>query len=111
MNKHIIYILLLAILQISPITGQEKKSKWTYLIEDNSLKNFTQLNGNALFKIEQGELIGISKLNTPNSFLATKARYTDFILEFEVWVDYGLNSGVQFRSNSLAEYNNGRVHG
>ena len=111
MNKHIIYILLLAFLQIIPITAQEGKSKWKYLIEDNSLKNFKQLNGNAVFKIEQGELIGISKLNTPNSFLATKARYSDFILEFEVWVDYGLNSGVQFRSNSLAEYNNGRVHG
>ena len=50
-------------------------------------------------------------MNTPNTFLATKKMYGDFILEFEFKVDDGLNSGVQFRSNSLKEYQNGRVHG
>jgi len=34
-----------------------------------------------------------------------------FILEFDFKVDEGLNSGVQFRSNSLKEYKDGRVHG
>ena len=50
-------------------------------------------------------------MGTPNSFLATKTLYTDFILEFEVLVDEGLNSGVQIRSESKADYYNGRVHG
>jgi hypothetical protein len=50
-------------------------------------------------------------LNSPNSFLATKKIYGDFILEFDFKVDEGLNSGVQFRSNSLKEYKDGRVHG
>ena len=45
------------------------------------------------FKLENGILTGTSKLNTPNSFLATKAEYEDFILEFDVLLDYGLNSG------------------
>ncbi|HBK93603.1 MAG TPA: DUF1080 domain-containing protein, partial [Porphyromonadaceae bacterium] len=44
-------------------------------------------------------------------FLATNKMYDDFILEFDFKVDDGLNSGVQFRSNSLKEYQNGRVHG
>lgn len=34
-----------------------------------------------------------------------------FILEFEFKIESGLNSGVQFRSESLKEYQNGRVHG
>ncbi len=37
--------------------------------------------------------------------------YGDFILEFEFKVDNALNSGVQIRSNSIKEYDNGRVHG
>ena len=50
-------------------------------------------------------------MGTPNSFLCTRQAYGDFILEFEFKVDEGLNSGVQFRSESLKSYNNGRVHG
>jgi hypothetical protein len=50
-------------------------------------------------------------MNTPNTFLATTENYGDFILEFDFKVDNGLNSGVQFRSLSLPEYGNGRVHG
>lgn len=40
-----------------------------------------------------------------------KKYYGDFILEFEFKIESGLNSGVQFRSESLKEYQNGRVHG
>ena len=50
-------------------------------------------------------------VNTDNSFLCTKKNYGDFILEFEFRMDNSLNSGVQFRSESLKSYNNGRVHG
>ena len=50
-------------------------------------------------------------MNTPNSFLATKSKYSDFILEFDVLIDNDLNSGVQFRSQSNKNYLNGRVHG
>ena len=45
-----------------------------------------------------GRLIGISKTGTPNTFMATKKLYGDFILEYEMKMDRGLNSGVQFRS-------------
>lgn len=84
---------------------------WRNLLQNNKLDNFKQLNGEAEFKLENGILVGISKQNTPNSFLATKKRYSDFILEFEVKVDFGLNSGVQFRSESISTYMDGRVHG
>jgi hypothetical protein len=93
----------------SLVIGQE--INWQNLLEGNTLENFVQLNGKADFSIEDGVLIGTSKRNTPNSFLATKKNYGDFILEFDVYIDFGLNSGVQFRSESLESYLEGRVHG
>ena len=42
-----------------------------------------------------GTIVGISKLGTPNTFLATQKQYGDFILEFDFKIDEGLNSGVQ----------------
>jgi hypothetical protein len=75
------------------------------------LTDFVQLNGTAQYYIEDGAIVGVSKSGTANSFLATKKIYDDFILEFDVWVDHGLNSGVQIRSLSEPDYANGRVHG
>jgi hypothetical protein len=69
------------------------------------------MNGDAEYRIENGEMVGVSRSKTPNSFLATKKKYSDFILEFEVKVDFGLNSGVQFRSNSFPDFKKGRVYG
>jgi len=80
---------------------------WTALFNGKDFKNFEQLNGDAKFEAKNGEMIGTSKLNTPNSFLATKNKYADFILEFDVLVENDLNSGVQFRSLSKPEYNDG----
>jgi hypothetical protein len=87
------------------------QTKWEPLFNGKNLKGWTVLNGTAEYKIVDGAIVGFSKQNTPNTFLATKKIYSDFILEFEFKVDKGLNSGVQFRSNSLKEYKDGRVHG
>jgi hypothetical protein len=85
--------------------------QWEMLFNGTDLSNFEQLNGTAKYEIRNQELIGTSKLGTPNSFMATKRPYGDFILEFEVFVENGLNSGVQFRSLSIPSYLEGRVHG
>lgn len=84
---------------------------WEPLFNGKNLKGWKKLNGEAEYKIENGAIIGISKTNTPNTFLATTKNYGDFILEFEFKVDDNLNSGVQFRSESKKEYHKGRVHG
>lgn len=91
--------------------AQETSIPWQILFNEKNFNNFEQLNGDAKYVIENGAIVGTSKLNTPNSFLATKKKYSDFILEFEVFVENGLNSGVQFRSISDPEINKGRVHG
>lgn len=99
------------ILFLITLPGVTFSQQWQLLFNAKDLKNWQQLGGEAEYKIEDKAIVGTSKANTPNSFLATKQTYGDFILEFEVWVEPALNSGVQIRSNSLKDYQNGRVHG
>jgi len=87
------------------------QEKWESLFNGKDLKGWTRLNGKAEYAVKDGTIVGISKMNTTNTFLATKKVYGDFILELEYKVDNGLNSGVQFRSLSNKEYQNNRVHG
>lgn len=93
------------------LPGFAQQSNWENLFNGKNLKGWKKLNGDAEYKIQDGAIVGISKMNTPNTFLATAKMYSDFILELEYKVEEGLNSGIQFRSNSLPEYNSGRVHG
>jgi hypothetical protein len=85
--------------------------QWTPLYNGRNLNGWKKLNGNTEFRPEGDAIVGISKSGEPNVFLATTKTYGDFILEFEFKADDGLNSGVQFRSQSNKEYQNGRVHG
>lgn len=84
---------------------------WEPLLSGDSFEGWKQLGGVAKYTIKDGEVTGTSVANTPNSFMTTKKNYTDFVLEFEVWVQDGLNSGVQFRSMSKPDFKDGRVHG
>ena len=45
---------------------------WKELFNGKNLKGWKILNGTAEFKVEDGVIAGISKMNTPNTFLATK---------------------------------------
>jgi len=84
---------------------------WQALFDGKTLAGWKQLGGKALYKVEDGVIVGSSVRGTPNSFLCTEKNYGDFVLEFEVKVDSTLNSGVQIRSHSLKDYKKGRVHG
>ena len=84
---------------------------WEPLFNGKNLKGWKKLNGAAEYRIEDGAIVGVSRVNTPNTFLCTDKTYGDFILELSFKVDEGLNSGVQFRSNSKPDYRNGQVHG
>src|SRR5690554_7916042 len=88
-----------------------QEPQWQELFNGQDLEGWDKLNGTAEFRVEDNTIIGVSEMNTPNTFLATTEHYGDFILEFDFKVDDGLNSGVQFRSLSLEDYQNGRVHG
>ncbi|MEN8117330.1 MAG: DUF1080 domain-containing protein [Bacteroidota bacterium] len=84
---------------------------WTNLFNGEDLTGWKQLNGEAKYEVVNGEIVGTTVLNTPNSFLCTEKNYSDFIFEVELLVEPNMNSGIQFRSESKSEYNNGRVHG
>ncbi|MFZ6011941.1 MAG: 3-keto-disaccharide hydrolase [Bacteroidota bacterium] len=110
MRTIINFILLLCI--VTAVYGQKKEpGKWVNLIQDKDLKGWKQLGGHAKYELKDGEIIGTTVAQTPNSFLATEETYGNFILELEFKNDGATNSGIQFRSESKPEYQNGRVHG
>lgn len=89
----------------------QTKTGWQSLFNGKDLTGWKPLNGHAKFEVINGEIVGTTVLKAANSFLATDKDYGDFILEFEYYLDNDMNSGVQFRSESKPNYNNGRVHG
>lgn len=101
-----IYAALLSFL----ISGCKGDTEWQNLI-GRDLGNWEQLNGTAPFELNNGEITGTTVPGSPNSFLCTREKYGDFILEFDTWFDPQMNSGVQIRSESRPDYQDGRVHG
>lgn len=84
----------------------------TPLFDGKTLAGWKQLGGAADYRVIDGVIVGSSRPGVPNSFLVTEKDYGDFILEFDVRQDVGpTNSGVQFRSVSTPDFENGRVHG
>ncbi len=84
---------------------------WKELFNGKDLSGWEQIKGTAKYEIVDGAIVGTSVTKSPSSFLATEEYYGDYILELDVKVDLGINSGIQFRSNSIAEYKDGKVHG
>lgn len=111
-NKFKIFTkLLLIVISIIFSFGVEAQSDWKKLFNGKNLSGWEIKNGTAEYTIEDDAIVGTSRTGTPNTFLCTKKKYSDFIFEVEVLVSPGLNSGIQFRSNSMKSYRNGRVHG
>lgn len=104
MKKLILVPFILAMLTAS-------SQNWKSLFNGKDFTGWKQLNGQAKYTIENGEIVGTTVFGQPNSFMATEKDYGDFILEFEYKVDSTMNSGVQFRSESKPDYQKGRVHG
>ncbi len=88
-----------------------QESDWKVLFNGKDIKGWKRLNGSAEYKTENGCINGVSALNTPNTFLTTGVEYTNFVLEYEMKMDKDLNSGVQIRSHSSPDFENGRVYG
>ena len=92
-------------------TGVGQEDGFVPLFDGTTLTGWTQRNGLATYRVEDGAIVGRTEKNSPNSFLCSDRGYRDFELVFDVKVDPGLNSGVQIRSRSSKEFNNERVHG
>jgi hypothetical protein len=99
------------ILLFTSCSEKEQEPPWRLLFNGVSLSGWEKRGGDAVYQVENNEIVGTTMANTPNSFLCTRERFSDFILEFEVLLEDTVNSGVQFRSNSFPEMRDGRVHG
>ncbi len=95
---------------VSLCFGELQAQQWMDLFNGKDLDNWEKLNGTAEFFVENESIVGVCKLNTPNTFLATKDAYSDFILEYEVKLESKMNSGVMVRGLSASNYKDGRVH-
>jgi len=108
----LIYSIIISFTHSSLVFAQNRTdARWTNLFNGKDLKGWTQRGGKAIYKVENGEIVGTTVKETPNSFLCTEKDYGDFILELDLKLDNEMNGGVQFRSLSKADYKDGRVHG
>jgi hypothetical protein len=106
-----ISVLLAFFLSLSPPTWSQE-GNWTSLFNGKDLRGWQELNGNHIWEVKDGMIVGRTVPGEPNGFLCTLQKFGDFVLELEVSIDTLMNnSGVQFRSLSYEEFKNGRVHG
>ncbi|MCK9343832.1 MAG: DUF1080 domain-containing protein [Massilibacteroides sp.] len=104
-------ILKMSLMALAVLCSCAPNDGFTKLFNGKDFTGFKQLNGNAPYTVEDGMMVGTTKCGEPNSFMATEKTYGDFILDYEIKCDSTMNSGVQFRSLSSADYRDYRVHG
>lgn len=85
------------------LTFSANAQEWRPLFNGKNLKGWETHGGDAQYEVVDGAIVGSAVTNTPNTFLCTKERFSDFILELEVFLPNELNSGIQFRSNIREE--------
>lgn len=103
--------LMLAFVYVSSY-ARAQKDNWQILFNGKDLQGWQELNGKHIWEVSNGMIVGTTVPGEPNGFLCTVKEYGDFVLELEVSIDTLMNnSGVQFRTLSYPDYNNGRVHG
>ena len=107
MNK-LSSILLVSLVSAGSLAAEDEAYK--SIFDGKTLNGWTQRNGTATYRVENGVIIGKTKEGSPNSFLCSDREYGNFDLKFDVKVDAGLNSGVQIRSQTRGGFT-GRVNG
>jgi hypothetical protein len=82
------------------------------IFNGRDLTGWTKRGGDATYAVENGEIVGRSVPDTPNTFLTTDKEFGDFILDLDFKIDdTDFNSGIQIRSHSRREGDRDRVYG
>ena len=111
-NRYLRFALLL-VAACATMAGQQ----WVNLFDGKTLNGWAVHEGTGKIVVEDGTIVGTPALNRSattipaapgaqpivlrpptSTFLCTTREYGDFILEFDVKMDPGVNTGVQFRS-------------
>lgn len=106
-----VLLLALACAVIFPAYATAAEAGWVKLFDGKTLDGWEQHSGKALYRVEDGAIVGKTVINTQNSFLCTKKTYGDFVLEFEFKVAPAMNSGVQFRSEYYTKETESEIAG
>ncbi len=111
-TSHLQAIYLVAVITFTMHAHGVARAEFVPLFNGVDLSGWHVIGGNATFEVENGQIVGHSMPNTPNTFLVTDQLYTDFVLDLDFQIyDTSFNSGVQLRSNSLMSHNGGRLFG
>src|SRR5580658_27618 len=82
---------------------------WINLFDGKTLTGWKKLAGTADYKVENGNIVGMTVVNSGNTFLVTEKEFGDFVLEMDVKInDTTSNSGVQLRSHYDENGHNGK---
>ena len=54
---------------------------WKTLFDGSGLAQWEKKGGNAIYEVQEGAIVGTAVPNTPNTFLCTKEKFSDFIVE------------------------------
>ncbi|RIA46948.1 uncharacterized protein DUF1080 [Hephaestia caeni] len=95
----------------SPAAADQSLAPWQDVTPRADLAGWHRAGGDAIFDVQNGEVIGRAVPGTPNSWLVSDTQYGDFILEYDAKTDPVLNSGMMIRGQSRPDYRNGVVHG
>lgn len=87
---------------IAPLKAlPDRQGPWTTLFDGNTLHGWSPIGGQATFAALDGQIVGTTRPNTPNTFLVSDGTFADFELLLEAKHDTKLNSGIQFRSHFI----------
>jgi hypothetical protein len=86
-------------LWVGPVEApRPRPGPWRRLFDGRTLNGWTRSGGKAHYEARGGEIVGQTRPNTPNTFLATVEDFDDFEFECEVHGVLRFNGGIQFRS-------------
>ncbi len=91
-------IFLTFIAVVLAISASAQEPKWENLFNGRNLRGMGKLNGTAEYKVQDNIIVGISRMNTPNTFLATKKRPTAILY----W-----NSILKWMTGLIREFSSG----
>ena len=97
-----VYLVIVGVAAMSSFGQNASAGEWATLFNGKDIEGWEQKGGEAVYKVEDGCLVGTTKPRTPNTFLCPPKSYGDFELTFDVKCHEDLNSGVQIRSISSA---------
>jgi Domain of Unknown Function (DUF1080) len=111
MKRFFLSFFLFIFISVTTIYGQ---TNWLNLFDGTTLTGWKQIAGKGHFDVYKNTIVGMTVMDSVNSYLATDLEFGDFVLEMEVFMDdTTFTSGVQFRSHfdKFANGKGGKVSG